>query len=163
MALVGMVLISAITLQVNAQGHGRGHGKDKPRRAPHHHTERHDNHKRHHRVTPQQHVHHYHVRPVRHVYHHHHNHSCGHRVVVRHYERPRYIYYNDYDVYYDAHRNVYISFSGRNWVVTTGVPVIMRHVDVHRTGYTEVVYYEDDFINYLGLGRPIYGQTYVRR
>lgn len=39
----------------------------------------------------------------------------------------------------------------------------MRHVDVHRTGYTEVAYYDDDFVNYLELGRPIYGQTYVRR
>jgi hypothetical protein len=81
--------------------------------------------------------------------------------VVHHYERPRYIYYRDYDVYYDCHRSVYISYSGRNWTVSASLPVVLHRVDIHHATRVEVDYYEDDFVTYLDRGRPMYGGVYV--
>lgn len=75
--------------------------------------------------------------------------------------RPRYVYFRDYDVYHDMHRNVYISWSGRNWTVSTSIPVALRHVDVHRTVRMEVDYDYDDFDAYLKRGRPSYRRIYT--
>ena len=170
-ALTIMILVSAFSIEANAQGRGRGnghaYGHDK-RNKSHHDDRHHDRHERYSYDRHDRHDHHdhhnHHVhRPVRHVYHHHHSHSCSHHVVVHHCEQPRYIYYRDYDVYYDNTRHVYISYSGRNWSITAGIPVHMRHVDVHHVGYTEVQYYDDDFVSYLDQGQPIYGKFYARR
>jgi hypothetical protein len=98
---------------------------------------------------------------VHHVYHHQHSRHCGHRVVVHHYERPRYVYYRDYDVYYDCHRQVYISYSGRNWSISASLPVVMHHVDVHHAVRVGVDYYDDDFATYLDRGRPMYGSVQI--
>lgn len=78
------------------------------------------------------------------------------RRVVHHYyrERPCYVYYRDYDVYYDRHSNVYIAFGGRNWSISAGIPVVMRHVDVRTVVTTDVDYYDDNFTAYLDTRRP---------
>jgi hypothetical protein len=141
-----IALLAGSSIGVYAQGNRGGH----------HHGEH-----RHH----DKHVHHHHrhcgheVRVV-----HHHHHSPVERRVVYHHPRPvRYVYYRDYDVYYDYQRQVYISFGGRNWNVSAGLPVAMRHVDVHHATRVEVdEYYDDDFNTYLDTNRPG-GRVYVRR
>jgi hypothetical protein len=94
---------------------------------------------------------------------HYHDRYCGHRPVVvhHHYKRPRYIYYRDYDVYYDFQRNAYISFTGRNWMVTAAVPMTMRHVNVRTVRSYEVDYYNDDIPHYLERGRPACGREFT--
>jgi hypothetical protein len=79
-------------------------------------------------------------------------------VVVPRYQQPRYVYYRDYDVYYDCRQNVYIYYSGRSWSVSNGVPMVMRHVNVRTAPRYEVNYYDDDFPRYLENNRPSYGQ-----
>jgi len=74
------------------------------------------------------------------------------RVVVYRQQAPRYVYYRDYNVYYDYTRNAYISYSGRNWVVTTTAPVGMRYVNRAGLACTNVDYYNDDFPQYLDRG-----------
>lgn len=74
------------------------------------------------------------------------------RVVVYRQQAPRYVYYRDYNVYYDYTRNAYISFSGRNWVVTTTVPIGMRYVNRAGLSCSNVDYYNDDFPQYLDRG-----------
>jgi hypothetical protein len=176
------LIVSAISLQGNAQGRGNGrgngnangHNKNREYHANNKSDRRHDSHDRHEHHDRRAHYsydrhdhhdrqHHHAHAPVRRVYTHHHSHSCEHRVVVHHCDHPRYVYYRDYDVYYDNHRHVYITFSGRNWSISTGIPVHMRHVDVHHAGYAEVQYYDDDFVTYLDRGQPIYGRFYASR
>ena len=74
------------------------------------------------------------------------------RVVVYRQQAPRYVYYRDYNVYYDYTRNAYISFSGRNWVVTTIAPVGMRYVNRAGLSCSNIDYYNDDFPQYLDRG-----------
>jgi hypothetical protein len=74
------------------------------------------------------------------------------RVVVYQQHAPRYVYYRDYNVYYDYTRNAYISFSGRNWVVTTTAPVGMRYVNRSGLNCSNIDYYNDDFPQYLDRG-----------
>ena len=159
-----MALLMIISLAASVNGQGRGnHRSEHARRSDHHndHYEwKKDKHNKHH---------HYHDREVRHhhrdrhVVVHDHDHYCSHRpVVVRHYQtRPRYIYYEDYDVYYDMHQSVYISWSGRNWSVSASLPVALHHVDRRRAVRMEVDYYEDDFTAYLASGRPAYRRVYT--
>jgi hypothetical protein len=93
---------------------------------------------------------------------HYHHHECRHETVVTYHQmpsRPRYIYYRDYDVYYDYHNSVYISLSRRGWTVSKVVPVSMTYVDLRRAKRYEVQYHDDDFVTYLDRrGRPHYGR-----
>jgi hypothetical protein len=104
---------------------------------------------------------HYERRAVAHV--HHHNRYCDHRDVVvhRYAARPRYVYYRDYNVYYDCQKSVYISLSGRTWTVTSSIPIGMRQVNVRDVRRYEVDYYNDDFTTYLQRSRPVYGKEYI--
>ena len=74
------------------------------------------------------------------------------RVVVYRQQAPRYVYYRDYNVYYDYTRNAYISYSGRNWVVTTTAPIGMRYANRAGLSCSNVDYYNDDFPQYLDRG-----------
>lgn len=159
-----MIALFIISVSGNAQAQGRGHhnphershgghyeGKD------HGHDLKHEHHKHHDR-----HEHHAHRHGDRHVVHptirHHHEKP----VVVRHYhKRPRYIYYQDYNVYYDLHRNVYISYSGRNWSLSASLPVALHRVDMRRAVRMEVDYYQDDFPRYLERDRPAFRGEYI--
>ena len=75
----------------------------------------------------------------------------GGRTVVYQFREPRYVYYRDYNVYYDCHRDVYITLSGRNWAVSTNVPLALaRHDhDRHIVRSIDVDYYDDDLPRYL--------------
>ena len=89
----------------------------------------------------------------------------GHRnhhdnVIVTHSNRPRYIYYRDYDVYYDCRNNAYISHTGRQWVVTPTPPGMYRHVNWRNVRGYEVNYWDDDFHRFLERRRPGIGREY---
>jgi hypothetical protein len=99
-------------------------------------------------------------RNVKHYYHNH-DRYCGHAVVVHNYTRPRYIYYRDYDVYYDCNRSVYIAYSGRSWTVSASVPFAMRHVNIRTANRFEVDYWDDNLPVYLERRRPISGRVYI--
>lgn len=161
---VAILLISVWAVQLYAQGRGHGHGRGHDRDHEKHDAKEHKHyhHKKEREYRRVEHHHRHTPSSTRHVYHHHHSRHCEHRVVVHHhYERPRYVYYRDYDVYYDHHRHVYISYSGRNWTISASIPVGMRHVNIERVGYAEVEYYDDDFVTYLERGRPIYGRVHA--
>jgi hypothetical protein len=82
-------------------------------------------------------------------------------VVVHHvYKRPRYIYYRDYDVYYDCRNNAYISHNGRNWAVSPMAPRMFQQVNWRNARSYEVDYFDDDFPRYLERRRPSIGQEY---
>ena len=150
-----------------AQGRGHGHHNNGNRSAHSDHHVR--DHKKDHHYSKHEKGHHYRVRDndhhysheVRHVYHHYHDRYCNHApVVVHHYKRPRYIYYEDYDVYYDRQNSVYITYSGRNWSISTAIPVGLRYVNARNTKRFEVDYYDDDFPQYLERRRPSYVGVY---
>jgi hypothetical protein len=99
-------------------------------------------------------------RNVRHYYHTH-DRYCNHQpVVVHHYVKPRYIYYRDYDVYYDCHKSVYISYSGGSWSVSGAIPLFMRSVDMRRASRWEVDYWDDNLPGYLQRRRPACDREY---
>ena len=58
-------------------------------------------------------------------------------------------------------RRVYISFSGRNWTVSTDLPLALHHVDVRRTVRMEVDYEHDDLPVYLERDRPSYRRVFT--
>lgn len=68
----------------------------------------------------------------------------------------RYVYYKDYNVYYDCHRNVFIVWTGRNWGVTKRIPEYMNRIDFNRASVRGVEYWDDDFDSYLQRRRPAY-------
>ena len=68
----------------------------------------------------------------------------------------RYIYYQDYNVYYDCHRDLFVVWTGRNWVVSTQTPDVMFRVDFGRARVSGVDYWDDDFDFYLQRRRPAY-------
>ncbi|MDH5380547.1 MAG: hypothetical protein OEW75_06840 [Cyclobacteriaceae bacterium] len=44
--------------------------------------------------------------------------------------KTRYVYFKDYDVYYDNQRGVYITLNGKNWTVTTRLPLRLKTVNL---------------------------------
>ena len=136
----------------NNHSNGRGNGHHNDGQQHHDDNRSHDSHHGNDHHDRNYHDYHHNERRVVHVYHP----APVERRVVYHYyhERPRYVYYRDYDVYYDCHRNVYISFGGRNWNISAGIPVAMRHVDVRTVVSTNVDYYDDNFPEYLETRRP---------
>ena len=162
-----MIALFIISMAANANAQRRGHQNGKERnRADHYekrghdHDRKHGRHKGHGLKDNHDHkVHRHHhtrvIHPV--VKHRHYEH-----VAARHYHpRPRYIYYRDYNVYYDLHRNVYISYSGRNWSLSTSLPVALHRVDTRRAVRMEVDYYQDDFPRYLERERPVFRGMYT--
>ena len=98
-----------------------------------------------------------------HYVHNRHEHQVGHgqnnRRRVEHHIHPwmhahdrrvttRYVYFSDYNVYYDYTRNVYITLAGRNWVISTELPLAMRRVDPRRITYVQIDYCGDDLHHY---------------
>jgi hypothetical protein len=68
----------------------------------------------------------------------------------------RYIYYRDYNLYYDCYRDVFVTWNGRFWVVTAVVPDVICHIDFGRASVVGVDYWDDDFDFYLTRRRPAY-------
>lgn len=174
-----MIALSLISMAGNVNAQGRGHQKDHERnRSGNDERKHHDNYrdrdddrrddKPRDRDYDHRHDRNYSYdrnqsREVHHVYHHRHDRYCNHApVVVHHYQaRPRYIYYRDYDVYYDFNRNVYITYSGRNWTVSTSLPFVLHRVDIGRAVRMEVDYDNDDFPTYLERSRPSYRRVFT--
>jgi hypothetical protein len=124
---------------------------------PHHDKQRHDKHTNHsnvgkkapahvtHKHTATAHVYAYHTTP---------------RVA---YATPapavRYVYYRDYDVYFDQVKHGYYTFNGRRWIFSTTRPAIIKHVDLARAPHVVEVYHQDDFGRHLNnvrpMGRPV--------
>jgi hypothetical protein len=151
-ALVALFAGSAFGVYAQGEKNHHGHADNFGRHNDGHRGDKHNHH-----GTGHQH------RDV-HVYHHDHNHAPVERRVVYHHPAPvRYVYYSDYDVYYDCQRSVYISFSGRNWSVSTRVPVAMHRVDIQHAVRVDVDdYYDDDFTQHLERRRPG-GRVYAVR
>jgi hypothetical protein len=61
----------------------------------------------------------------------------------------RYVYYRDYDVYFDCYRGMYIVFTGRNWTYTPHMPVHMHRAPFERIAYVELDYCDDDLPRYI--------------
>lgn len=168
--MIALFVIS-MAANVNAQGRGhqkgheRNHGKQHDSRGHHKdHDWKHER-KDHHDHDYDRHYdrgHSHHDRREVYVVPRH-DRYCHHApVVVRHHHpRPRYVYYRDYDVYYDTHNSVYISYSGRNWTASASLPIALHHVDVHRAVRMEVDYDHDDFPSYLERSRPVYRRIYT--
>lgn len=154
-----LIISKAGNVNAQGKGHHKGHHRNEDRHGRSHEWEydRRNNHACDHDYHHGRgHGHHHGQHEVRRVVHYH-DHAP---VVVRHYA-PRYIYYRDYDVYYDRHNSVYISYSGRNWTVSANLPVVLRRVDVHRAVRMEVDYDHDDFSGYLERNRPSYRRIYT--
>jgi hypothetical protein len=138
----------------NDHDHGRGNdGRDNGNHYGHRKAENRWDYDRNHRD------HDWERRNVKHYYHTH-DRYCGHAVVVHNYVRPRYIYYRDYDVYYDCNRSVYISYSDRSWTVSAALPFAMRHINVRSANRFEVDYWDDNLPVYLERRRPTWDRIY---
>lgn len=154
-----MLLMSGITTNLQAQGRGhdkhdhpgRGHQKEK------HHKHDDDNWDRHDSYRDDASRNDRYYQRGRYVTYHHHRHGPPSWAPAYGYRyNTRYIYYRDHNVYYDCHRDVFITFTGRRWVVTTTIPRAMVHVDFRRTAVAGVDYWDDDFDFYLTKRRPSY-------
>ncbi|MBK7652784.1 MAG: hypothetical protein IPJ20_21350 [Flammeovirgaceae bacterium] len=75
----------------------------------------------------------------------------------------RYIYYRDYNLYYDCYRNAFVAWTGGNWVLTSRVPDFMYQVNFADARIQGVDYWEDDFDFYLQNKRPGYSSIYAGR
>lgn len=142
--LRGMLAVAfiMISLSAMAQGRGRSNGRDRGHTSgyqrdnhQHNHYDKHHSHRdvyvHHHHASVRRPVHHHHVTPV------------------------RYVYYRDYNMYYDCHRSVYITYAGRGWTISKIIPVGLHRADIehaHRINVND--YYDDDFVGYLDRNRP---------
>ncbi|HEY3429135.1 MAG TPA: hypothetical protein VGK39_00575 [Cyclobacteriaceae bacterium] len=165
--LLLLILISGVTTNLQAQGRGhgkhdnpgRGHQKEKNRGHDH---DKHDDkgrydwdHRDSHRDYSSRNDRYYrHGHYV--TYHHHHHGRPAWAPAYGHRYNTRYIYYRDHNVYYDCYRDVFITWTGRRWVVTTTIPRTIVHVDFGRTAVAGVDYWDDDFDFYLTKRRPSY-------
>ena len=138
--LVTLVILYGLSNDVSAQGHGHKHEiKDREYASHHKYDSR----------WEYGHVHH--GDRV-------HRHAHAHRAIrpQRIYQTPRYVYYRDYDVYFDSFRKVYITYSGRHWVVMKTLPIRMRGVDFARIKRYSVDFRDDNLHAYLEFRRPAY-------
>lgn len=58
--------------------------------------------------------------------------------------KTRYVYFSEYDVYYDHDRGVYISIGGNNWQVTAKLPSILAGVDLKAAVKIDLDFSGDD-------------------
>ena len=151
-----MLSLVMISVTSNLQAQGRGHGKhDNPGRGhkKEKHFDRDDHWDRHDRRD-------YDNRNFRHgryvTYRHHRNGPPSWAPAYGYRYNTRYVYYRDYNLYYDCYRDVFVTWTGRNWAVSVAIPVIIRNVDFRRTAVVGVDYWDDDFDLYLAKRRPSY-------
>ncbi len=58
--------------------------------------------------------------------------------------KTRYVYFKDYNVYYDHDRGVYISLGGNNWQITAKLPSILSGVDLKAAVKVDLDFSGDD-------------------
>jgi hypothetical protein len=161
--LLLIILISGVTTDLMAQGRGHGRKHDNPgqRKKAEREWNRGDrrddrdrHHDRHSRYDYSSRNDRYYHHKSYVTYHHRHSHrwapAYGHRY------NTRYIYYRDYNVYYDCYRDVFVTWSGRNWIITSRIPDAIVRVDFGRTAVVGVDYWDDDFDFYLARRRPAF-------
>jgi hypothetical protein len=68
----------------------------------------------------------------------------------------RYIYYRDYNVYYDCYSDVFVTWAGGRWIVTTHIPRVLVGVNFSNSAVAGVDYWGDDINFYLERRRPAY-------
>lgn len=165
-----VLLICGVTANAQSQRRDRGKGNDHPERAQKKEVQpdrrrgvQHDNDRdRHEYARGDSHRHrsdrydryYDHGRYVR--YHHNRHRYASWAPAYGHRYNTRYIYYRDYNVYYDCHRDVFMTWTGRGWIVTHHVPDVIYHVDFKRVVVLGVDYWDDDFNFYLARRRPAY-------
>jgi hypothetical protein len=161
-----IMLMSGAATDLLAQGRGHGRKHDNPgqhkkterdwdrgnHRDDGRHYDRHDHRDSHDDYSSRNNRYYHHKSYVK--YHHRHDHrwapAYGHRY------NTRYIYYRDYDVYYDCYRDVFVTWTGRNWIITSRIPDAIVRVDFRRTAVVGVDYWDDDFDFYLARRRPAF-------
>ncbi len=72
--------------------------------------------------------------------------------------KTRYVYFNEYNVYYDHDRGVYISLSGNNWQVTAKLPSILSSVDLNAAVKIDLDFSGDDPQKYNKDHRSKFGK-----
>lgn len=153
-----VLMVSAVGTDSLAQGRGNGHGKgrghDKSWKDKNHDHDYRDRDDHNHRYAYHRPTYDYRDRYV--TYHHH---RYGHprwAPTYGHRYNTRYIYYRDYNVYYDCHRDVFVTWTGRNWAITTHLPRVLVGVDFNHSAVVGVDYWDDDFNFYLERRRPAF-------
>ena len=133
-SLLVAICIFALNSELQAQhrgGHGNhGNGRGRDDRGQYSHHDHHGNRDRHYSY--------HHHKHVRHVHHH--------SAAPWTYHRPakRYVYFRDYNVYYDYFRGGYMTISNGRWSFSYNMPVCLHRVPVERVVYTDIDYYDDD-------------------
>lgn len=134
------VLVGSAGVFAQGKGHAYRHTK--------HHNKKHDQYARYDRHDHD----HYSSRYAGRTYDHHHHdyHRPPHWAPAYGYRTDvRYVYYRDYDVYFDCYRGVYITFTGRNWIYSQHVPVHMRRINFNHIAFVELDYFDDNLPHYL--------------
>jgi hypothetical protein len=168
--LMLVLLVSAVGTDSLAQGRGRGNGNPgrghnkenhpgrghdkswKNNERDHDHDYRDD--RKHRHYTSYHTGYNYRDRYV--TYNHHRHGSPSWAPAYGHRYNTRYIYYRDYNVYYDCHRDVFVTWTGRNWAITTHIPRILVGVDFNHCAVAGVDYWDDDFNFYLERRSPAF-------
>jgi hypothetical protein len=75
-------------------------------------------------------------------------------------QRPRYIFYSGYNVYFDLLRGLYITYSPMGWSYSNMMPLNMRGVNMNNIPRYQVNYYGDDFAGYYQNQQPVCNQPY---
>lgn len=145
-----MVMVALCTvITISSQAQGRGNGRGRGNNPGHQGNSQHDQNRG--RDDQWQNHHNYQQNNWQQPHHQYNQQSWSPR---GHHAQTRYIYYRDYNVYYDCHRRTFLSLSGRNWVMSQQMPDCMRRCDMQRVSYMDVDYYDDDFPRYIERNRP---------
>ncbi len=172
--LVGLFLSgSDVQSQGRSNGSGKSHERHEPGREEHVGISFDKNHNRSnamHKDNDQDRYGRSHVHASREDYRYNRHYASERHVIYRHHRQAhpswapvygyryntRYIYYQDYHVYYDCDRNMFLTWTGRRWVVSNRIPDVMLRVDFRRTRVSGVDYWDDDLDFYLQRRRPAY-------
>ena len=72
--------------------------------------------------------------------------------------KTRYVYFSQYNVYYDHDRGVYISLGGNNWQVTAKLPSILSGVDLNAAVKVDLDFSGDEPFRYNSDHRKKWGK-----
>lgn len=151
------IALSLWALNGFAQGHGKGHGNHGKQHSANHGKHGYgDNHHKNNNVEYRNgyrydHGGHHNTTVYRHYY------PIPRPVsvrVTRPYERPRYVYFPDYDVYFDQHHNHYVRFDGHHWIATPQVPHCMMGANLALVTQLGFNFHHDNLIGFLEINRP---------
>lgn len=146
----------------NKENHpGRGHQKDREDRDKVHDWDHHSGNHRNWDYNDHQYTHHdsrnHHHNHYRYVtYRHHRNGLPSWAPAYGYRYNTRYIYYRDYNLYYDCYRDVFVTWVNGRWTISTYIPRILIGVNFNTCSIAGVDYWADDFDNYLSRRRPSY-------